>query len=292
MNVHDNSTRTPAVAGQFYPGNAEILRRTVDEFVGTVSQEPVAGRIFGLIVPHAGYRYSGEVAGKAYAALSGQSDRFVRAVVLAPSHTVGMDGVALAPHSGLQTPLGTVDVDRGACSELERVAKGIVVNSAQAHAREHSLEVQLPFLQAVLPQVKLVPAVCGKMGHRRIWQAADAFVSLWDEQTLWVVSSDFTHYGFSFGYVPFRDNVEQGLRELDMGAIEKITELDTKGFFEYVERTGATICGAVPITLFLRVLELSGAQAQARLIKYTTSGALTGDFDHSVSYASILFSED
>ncbi len=292
MNSQDNSTRAPVVAGQFYPGEAKTLRRTVNEFVGAASRKPIAGRVFGLIVPHAGYRYSGAVAGKAYATVLGQSDRFVRAVVLAPSHTVGMDGVALAPHSGMQTPLGTVDVDREACSELERVAKGIVVNSAQAHAREHSLEVQLPFLQTVLPLTKIVPAVCGQMKCRSIWQAADAFASLWDEQTLWVVSSDFTHYGFSFGYVPFHDNVEEGLRELDLGAIEKIAELDAQGFFNYVERTGATICGAVPITLFLRVLELSGCKLHTRLIEYTTSGAMTGDFEHSVSYASILFSED
>jgi AmmeMemoRadiSam system protein B len=292
MNSQDNNTRAPVVAWQFYPGDAKILQQTVDEFVGAAPQEPVADRVFGLIVPHAGYRYSGAVAGKAYATVLGQSDRFTRAVILAPSHTVGLDGVALAPYSGLQTPLGTVDVDREACSELERVAKGIVVDSVQAHAREHSLEVQLPFLQTVLPLTKIVPAVCGQMNCRRIWQAADAFVSLWDEQTLWVVSSDFTHYGFSFGYVPFRDNVEEGLRELDLGAIEKIADLDAQGFFHYVERTGATICGAVPITLFLRVLELSGCKSRAQLIEYTTSGAMTGDFGHSVSYASIIFSEN
>ena len=292
MNLHETSTRAAVVAGQFYPGDAKTLRRTVDEFVGVAAQETLANRVFGLIVPHAGYRYSGAVAGKAYASILGQSNRFTRAVVLAPSHTVGMDGVALAPHSGLQTPLGTVGVDIEACSELEKIGQEVVVNSEKAHAREHSLEVQLPFLQTVLPQAKIVPAVCGQMKRRSIWQAADTFVSLWDDQTLWVVSSDFTHYGFSFGYVPFHDNVEEGLRELDLGAVEKVTELDAEGFFNYVERTGATICGSVPITLFLRVLQLSGAPIQARLVEYTTSGAMTGDFEHSVSYASILFSED
>jgi hypothetical protein len=117
--------------------------------------------------------------------------------------------------------------------------------------------------------------------------AATLAEALWSPDTLWVISSDFTHYGENFDYVPFRKDVPKALEDLDRGAIDRILKLDTAGFQEYVERTGATICGRLPIALLLAGLERTGGKCQCQLIEYTNSGRQTRDYDHCVSYASI-----
>jgi MEMO1 family protein len=114
---------------------------------------------------------------------------------------------------------------------------------------------------------------------------------LWKSDTLWVISSDFTHFGHSFGYVPFTGDVEHKLKELDMGAVKKILALDSKGFSDYIEDTGATICGAAPIEILLKTIELANCadSIKTELLECTNSGEISGDFSHCVGYSSIAF---
>lgn len=291
MNSH-TGIRPPAVAGQFYTDRPEALRNEVRQYIEDGRDDSgVPGTVCGMIVPHAGYRFSGAVAGKTYATISGQTDRIERVVVLAPSHTVGMDIVALSPHRGLETPLGVAPVDVDACTEMTESNPDLFVLNQAAHAREHSLEVQIPFIQALLPDAVILPAVCGQLDLQKIQQTARALARLWNPNTLWVVSSDFTHFGFSFGYTPFQDNIPERLRELDLGAVKPIQALDPEGFLRYVDDTGATICGRVPIALFLALAAQVEPRPTARLVEYTSSGALTGDFSHTVGYAGIVFQQ-
>jgi len=134
---------------------------------------------------------------------------------------------------------------------------------------------------------KLVPIVAGTCSLETISKAGAILGSLVDDQTLVIASSDFVHYGPNYGYTPFRGNIPEQIEELDMGAYEYIADLDSKGFLEYKRRTGATICGYVPIAILLSMLE---KPVEAELIKYTTSGELMGDFSNSVSYLSAAFS--
>jgi len=156
-----------------------------------------------------------------------------------------------------------------------------------AHKEEHSVQIELPLLQYKQKDFKLVPIVAGRCSSETIHKAGSILKSLVDEQTLVIASSDFVHYGPRFGYVPFRKNVAEQIRKVDMGAYEHIANLDGEGFLKYKQRTGATICGYVPIAILLSMLE---KPAKADLVEYKTSGELTGDYKHSVSYLSVVFS--
>lgn len=278
--------REAAVASQFYPGDANRLLAEVERYTG--GKPPVLpAAVRALIVPHAGYPYSGATAGQAYALLRGRAD-IARVVVVAPSHRVAFRGLSLGNYGALCTPLGELPVDTAACAALAE-AHPLLSCRTDAHVSEHALEVQLPFLQVVLPQrPAVVPLVCGELTPAELRELARALAPvLWNPHTLWVISSDFTHFGEAFGYVPFTRDVPRRLEELDTGAIDLIRRFDLDGFSDYIERTGATICGSTPIGLLLALIEPERERLAARLLAYTTSGSLTHDWEHSVSYAAL-----
>ncbi|GAH60815.1 unnamed protein product, partial [marine sediment metagenome] len=160
-------------------------------------------------------------------------------------------------------------------------------NVPQTHKLEHSVQIELPLLQYSRKDFKLVPIVAGSCSFETISKAGAILKGLIDKETLVIASSDFTHYGPSFPYVPFTENIPEEIKKLDMGAYEYIANLDCGGFLKYKQTTGATICGYIPIAILLSMLE-EGTQVE--LIKYATSGELTGDFTNSVSYLSAAFS--
>jgi len=273
------------LAGTWYAGDAVQLRRQVDDFLRLAGSRPAAA-LLGLIVPHAGYVYSGRAAAAGYRRLNG--GEYQRVVILAPSHFAAFHGVAVLEVDAFETPLGTVSVDRAGVETL--LGGPLYRSDAKPFQDEHSLEIQLPLLQRVLPNVPVVPALIGDLGPDDFTIAASTLARLDDGQTVFVVSSDFVHYGWRFGYLPFTaegpEQVRTGLRGLDMGAITRICAGDALAFREYLAETGATICGALPITLFLT---LHRRRTPGELIEYYSSLDVTGDFEHTVSYASIAF---
>ena len=285
-------TRAPAVAGRFYPEAPDRLQaevsRAVERGARRLSRGPVPPRpVRALIVPHAGYVYSGEIAGAGYALLARDAARIRRVVVLAPSHRVALDGISVGAWAAFATPLGEIPVDVQACRRLlARTPR--ITDTAAPHRAEHALEVQLPFIQTVLsPETRLVPMVCGDLDLGEMRRLAPILrEELWDDATAWILSSDFTHYGRPFRYLPFLDRVKERLEELDNGAIRCIQARAPEQFLEYIRDTGATICGRVPIALFLTLLE-NQPNCRVTPLAYTTSGDLTGDFDASVSYAAL-----
>jgi AmmeMemoRadiSam system protein B len=145
---------------------------------------------------------------------------------------------------------------------------------------------QLPFLQVTIGEFMLVPLVVGELSINEYAEAARTLSPYLDANTIVIASSDFTHYGNRFGYMPFKENPRDNLKKLDMGAIKKIIGKDFQGFLNYVDETGATICGSRPIGIIMKMLP---AEAKGTLLDYYTSGDLNGDFSSSVSYASIAF---
>lgn len=285
MDTHFSGTRQAAVAGQFYPVDAKALKKQVDACLKR-ADTPMDPTVRAVIVPHAGYTYSGDTAARAYALIQGRQD-IHRVVVINPSHRAAFEGVSLGGYEAFQTPLGRLPVDTDACAELLK-ASPLFSSRNDAHAGEHSLEVQLPFLQRSLESFSLIPVSCGFLAEEQaeiVGKAlADAF---WEPGTLWVISGDFTHYGRGFGYLPFTSDVEKKLRDLDAGAIAKITAKDLEGFTDYLEETGATICGRGPISILLAALATAAPKAVCEKVAYTTSGRLTGDFTQCVSYAAL-----
>ena len=270
----------------WYPGREGVLRKQLETYFAKADVKPPAGKIRALVAPHAGYDYSGLTASYAYKPL--RKGDYERVILLGVNHGIrALHGGAITDADSWETPLGKVNVDRDVCEKLlkDKLFVSIPVDADT----EHSLEIQLPFLQERLGTFKLVPVMVGDVSDddcRRMGALLKPFI---DEQTLVVASSDFTHYGRNYGYVPFRDNVEENLRKLDTGAIERINDADFKGFRDYVRKTSATICGRNPIGILLNIVP---EDMKGELVRYTTSGEMTGDFSLSVSYAAIRFSGD
>ena len=189
---------------------------------------------------------------------------------------------------GFETPLGVVAIDRDALSGL--LGQPLFRADAAPYREEHSLEIQLPFLQRVLPHARVVPVLLGGLGDADYAVIAAALQALAVPGTVFVISSDFVHYGWRFDYVPFpatsADEVRAKLRALDMGAIECVCGGRAASFRRYVTETGATICGHTPIGVFLT---LHACRSTGTLLTYYTSLDVTEDYEHCVSYASIAF---
>lgn len=259
--------REAAVAGSFYPASpAELeatVRRLLDHVpVATPPSPPVA-----LIVPHAGYRYSGAVAAAAYARLAPHRDHYRRVALFGPSHFRFLDGLAASAARGFRTPLGEVAVDRDA---LDRLAPPTVVSDDGAHLREHSLEVQLPFLQVVLRRFGLLPFA---VGRARPEQVAAVIRRAWSEPgTLVIVSSDLSH-GL--------DGAQA--RRTDRATCAAIEALQP----EAVRRDGA--CGAAAVRGLLLAAKQRGLQAET--LSLCHSGDVTGDDRQVVGYGAWMFRE-
>lgn len=277
-------TRSPYVAGQFYDVDPDRLRQQIEgSFLHRFGpgELPNSGKnverdIVACIAPHAGFMYSGSCAAHVYGALSRQA-KPKTIVILGTNHT-GMGGITSSIEDWA-TPLGVAHVDKDVVRQL-----GIEVNE-RAHRYEHSIEVQLPFLKYIWGDFEFVPIIVSPMPSARD-DLEERIAGLRD--VLVIASSDFTHYGLNYGFTPFTDNVKKRLRELDMGAINKILELDETGFNDYIAATGATICGHTPINSAIKTAKLLGAKS-AELLKYTTSGDIVGDYSSAVGYGAIVF---
>jgi len=269
------------LAGRWYSDDANALKKEVSQLFQKSEVKP-ANDIIALILPHAGYQYSGRTAAMGIQSLGRQ---YKRIIVIGPSHNMPMEVLSVSQETVYQTPMGEVAIDVEFVNKLLKHPQFQVI--PQANQPEHSTQIEVPLLQFAQKDFKLVLIVAGQCSTQTIAKAASILSSLVDKDTLIIASSDFVHYGPNYGYVPFKENVQEGLKNLDMGAYKYIEKLDSNGFMEYREKTGATICGYIPISILLSMLDKS---SQGHLINYSTSGQLTGDFTNSVSYFSIAFS--
>ena len=274
--------RSSSLAGSWYERNPEVLSSQIDTFLENVPKDAVKQDIIGIIAPHAGYAYSAQTAAYAYKCLK-DSD-INRVIVLASSHYSVFNGIAITDATHFETPLGIIEVDIDTVNALSK--NPVFEQNENAHGKEHSLEIQLPLIQKILKNFKIIPLIVGNLDENDNKTAARLISKYLDDKTVIVASSDFTHFGARFDYIPFDNNIKENLKILDMGAIDKIKAHDTEKFLEYIYKTGATICGYRPIALLLEILPKDSG---AELLKYTTSGELTGDYHNSVSYASIVF---
>lgn len=282
--------RPSVLAGTWYPGDRDQLALLVDHLLDLAAGpgESDAPPPRAVIVPHAGYAYSGPTAAKAIARLRGQ--RFTRVIILAPTHYSPFSGLSIADVDAFSTPLGEVPLDRAAIEQLRR--SPLVGSVAEAERQEHSIEIELPLLQrALAPGWSLVPVLVGRLDEQDYQTAAELLRPLADARTLVLVSSDFTHYGSRFGYQPFPldDQTPARLRELDGQASARIQARDQAGLLALERRTGITVCGIRPIAILLGMLP---PEARVERLDYQTSGALTGDYRNSVSYAAFAISAE
>ena len=280
--------RPPAVAGSFYEKSPFALDRQVESLLKQAIRPAPTGSLMAAVAPHAGYVYSGRCAASVYSLIS--SGQFDRVIILCPSHHVMVNGVSL-PDPALtaySTPLGLVEIDRVACDALR--GKTGFVTIPEAAVREHSLEVQLPFLQKTARVFRLIPLICGPAGSVDVAAISRALSPYVGTRTLLLASSDFTHYGPNYGYEPFTDQIPGRLKEWLTLASGRIAALDEKGFLDHCAETHDTICGETPITILMATLrdaKLKGLSGQ--VLDTALSGEMTGNYRNSVSYAAIGF---
>jgi len=282
--------RKPYFDGQFYERHTDQLHKYLTEAVEKeLSTERTSNHVRAVILPHAGYVFSAQTAIKTL--LRTVEGKYSKVLVIAPSHRIPFRGIALAEFDTYRTPLGDVPVDMDSVVNIEGTGNEYIEYMSDAHEKEHSLEVQLPLLQHFFDNFELIPIINGLINETSARHIAMTLKDWWREDVLWVISSDFTHYGRSFNYVPFHKDVKENLRKLDLGAVQFILDGDLHGFCKYLDKTGATICGCGAIQILMAVLEIVNQKNEvgAELVNYTTSGDLTSNYSQCVSYAGIAF---
>lgn len=269
----DAFVRSPAVAGLFYPRDPQLLRREVERHIGDTAD---AAPAVGAVVPHAGYVYSGGVAGRTFRRLAVPR----RVVILCPNHTGRGSRVSVVPAGAFRVPGADVPVDEHLARAVLAEVPGAAADT-RAHEREHAIEVELPFLLARRPDVAIVPIVLGGLDESEavavgegLARAAEAAAP--GQDVLVLASSDMSHY------VPDRT-----ARALDRLAIERLLALDPSGLHRTVERHDISMCGYLPATAMLAWARRRGA-GRAELAGYATSGETSGDLEHVVGYAGVV----
>lgn len=265
--------RHPAVAGRFYPRNPETLRADVLSYISP-RQEPVSA--LGCVVPHAGYIYSGQVAGAVYARINLPK----RCFLLCPNHTGMGPPLSIMSSGSWETPLGPAAVDSILANNLKQKFP-LLNEDAEAHRSEHAAEVQIPFLQATRPDCAFVPIALGTAQFEileNLGLAMAEVVAAQNEPMLIIASSDMNHY-----------ESDAVTRIKDHKAIDRILALDPRGLFDVVIEENISMCGFGPTVVMLTAAKRLGAKAAA-LIKYATSGDVSGDREMVVGYAGIVVS--
>ena len=284
----EKSVRPAYCAGSWYPGNSAELATKVDELLDRASPPEISGKPIAVIAPHAGYRFSAPVAAHGYRCLKGHAYKRVIAIAFSHRNTGRYQGIAVQRGlTAYRTPLGDVPIDHDVVEPLWK--KGdLFVWHPGIDRGEHSLELQLPFLQRVLRDFKLVPLLVGRMSTSDYAEAARAIAPWVDQDTLIAVSTDFTHFGANYGYEPFKEDVPARLRELGAKAAAPILACDFDGFAAHLAKTDDTICGRAPVQLLLRILSMQGGAKGVRTA-FDTSGNMTDDWTNSVTYQSFVF---
>ena len=264
--------RPAAVAGTWYPGTAASLTNVVDSLLAGAVEPPddLPGDLIALIAPHAGLKYSGPVAAYAYRLLRRRS--FDLAVLVGPSHYVGFEGVAVFRGDGFETPMGLVPIDVDAAAALMR-ATPVAREHDAAHAREHSLEMQLPFLQRFAPALPILPLVMGRQTDATVRALADALgATLRGRRVLLVASSDLSHY---------HDANVAG--RLDQVVLDRVARFDADGLQAALDANPEHACGGGPVVAVMRAARQLGATA-AQVLQYADSGDVSGDKSSVVGY--------
>jgi AmmeMemoRadiSam system protein B len=264
--------RQPAVAGTFYPGDKNVLQNELSQLVREQSPKSQAKAI---VVPHAGYMYSGGVAGEVYGSIE-LPDTFI---IMCPNHTGYGSDFDLWSEGNWITPLGSASVDAELCGKLQEYFPR-AESDGRAHVREHALEVQIPFLQFLKGDIRFVP-LCIRNWHyeelKQLGHAISQIVSEADRTILVIASSDMTHY-----------ESQKSANTKDQLAIQQMEKLNPRGLYDTVHQYDISMCGYLPATVAMIAAKDLGA-TRGKLIKYATSGDVTGDYRSVVGYAGLIF---
>jgi MEMO1 family protein len=267
--------RKSAIAGSWYPGKPSVLKQDIEKYFASVPDTDLAGEIAGLIAPHAGYIYSGPVAAHAYKLVIGE--KYDAVVVVGPSHRVAFRGVSVWDEGGYETPLGIIPVDGSLARDIKKFGSTVDMIPA-AHTQEHSLEIQLPFLQVALGKFSFVPLVMGDQGAQTCSDLASAIYQAAPGRKILIVgSSDLSH---------FHDY--RTASQMDAVVLNYVREGNASGLLRCLESDECEACGGGPMAVTMLVAEKLGA-INRKILKYANSGDVTGDKNSVVGYAAAVY---
>ncbi len=276
----EENVRKPLLAGSWYPANPKILARSIRAYLSNAAKEIPKGRIKGVIVPHAGHMYSGQVAAYAYRLL--EKTDFKRIVMIGPSHRALFEGISVNLRNGYETPLGIAPVDRDFAQRLIESSPRISW-VPRAHAREHSLEIQLPFIQTVLNHATIVPILMGQQDYGTCQELANSLANILkaDEKTLLLASTDLSHF-----------HSYERAKAIDREFIKHVQNYDPEGLGKSLSLRNCEACGGGPAVATLLAAQKLGAKRSV-ILNYANSGDVTGDHRRVVGYLSaVLIKEE
>lgn len=267
--------RKPVIAGSWYPGNPEVLKREIDGFLKQAAITEIPRKPVAIVSPHAGYLYSGRVAAHAYKAIAGHA--YSTVVVISPSHRMYLPSVSVWKSGAFETPLGALEVDEALCEKL-MAASGGFTDDTRPHDSEHALEIQLPFLQVVLGNFRLCPLIMGRQEPEACRELARALHRSIDDpdDVLIVASSDLSHF-----------HAAARAEAMDARVALAVERLDIDGLARDLERSESEACGGGPILTALMYAQAL-SRTDSRVLNYTHSGHITGDNVSVVGYLSAV----
>ncbi len=272
-----NFVREPAVSGMFYPDNPTKLRKDIETYLGNAAVPDRKENVVGIISPHAGYMYSGQVAAYGFRMIA--KKQYDTVILLGPSHRAYFEGVALWDRGCFETPLGKIDIDEETAREIVNIG-GIIKPNMDTHREEHSLEVQLPFLQSVLDNFKIIPLIMGiqtSSACKKLVQSISQVLQASKKKFLIVGSTDLSHY------YPYAD-----AKKLDDVIVGHLGSFNIPGMVKDIETGKTEACGAGPIIATMMLSEKLGAE-HGTVLKYANSGDVSGDRSGVVGYVSAVF---
>ncbi|MCK4535151.1 MAG: AmmeMemoRadiSam system protein B, partial [Syntrophobacterales bacterium] len=273
-----DNVRKAVIAGTWYPGDPAQLKADIERYLRSARVADVDGKVVGLVVPHAGYMYSGQVAACAYKAVQG--NEFDSVILIGPSHRAHFKGASIYNGEGYRTPLGVMPVDTSLAWEIVSYSNGMVSLVPDDSSPENALEIQVPFLQVVLSDIPFVPVLMGTQDMDTCRALADAIIkAVGDKRVLVIASSDFSHY---HGY--------DKAVEMDSAALGHIEKMDIEEFLRSLESGKCEACGAGAVIVTMMVVRTMGAD-RGRVLEYMNSGDVTGDKSGVVGYAAVVFYE-
>ncbi len=268
--------RKSVIAGTWYPGNREALHSAVNGFFQNVPPPAVQGEIVSIVSPHAGYIYSGQVAAFAYRTVLNQA--YDSVIVIGPSHRVAFHGASVYDEGGFETPLGIVAIDERLAKDILSSEGNAVFSGAAEHAQEHSIEIQLPFLQTALKEIRFVPVLMGDQDRSTCNKLAQAIASASKGKRVLIVgSSDLSHY----------HSYDQAVK-MDRIVLKRMEKFDPEGLLEDLQEQAAEACGGGPVAVAMMAARQLGADSSS-VLKYANSGDVTGDKSGVVGYAAAVF---
>ena len=273
--MYMDKLRKSILAGSWYPGDPSVLKGDITRYIQNVPDRDLAGDILGLIVPHAGYVYSGQVAAHAYKLIRGK--RYDAVILIGPSHRVAFSGISIYSQGAYETPLGLVPVDENIAREMKHLSK-IIIDFPAAHDQEHSLEIQLPFLQVALGSFSFVPLVMGDQNAATCRELANVIYQVAkDRHVLIVASTDLSHF---YEY--------KKASQLDGIVLRHVQDKDVEGLLRNLAHDKTEACGGGPMAAMMLAADKLGAH-HSLLLKYANSGDVTGDKSSVVGYTSAVF---